>query len=103
MNPRSADVMGDLALYYAKKGDGKNALQYIRQARAITPADLQLLYSEVEINAINGQTQEAMRALQEALQKGYSAEEAQGDPELDKLKSLPEFSRLMTQYTKTGR
>ena len=100
VNPRSADVMGDLALYYAKKGDSKNAQQYIRQARAITPADLQLLYSEVEVNAITGQTEHAMRSLQEALQKGYSAEEAQRDPELDKLKSLPEFSKLMNQYIK---
>jgi len=101
VNPRSADVMGDLALYYAKKGDSKNALQYIRQARAITPADLQLLYSEAQINAITGHSQEAMQALREALQKGYSSEEAQRDPELDKLKSLPEFSRLITQYAKS--
>jgi serine/threonine protein kinase/tetratricopeptide (TPR) repeat protein len=100
VNPRSADVMGDLALYYAKKGDSKNAQQYIRQARAITPADLQLLYSEVQINAITGQTEQAMHSLEEALQKGYSAEEAQRDPELDKLQSLPEFSRLMNQYIK---
>ena len=102
VNPRSADVMGDLALYYAKKGDSKNAMQYIRQARAINPADLQLLYSEVQVNAIAGRAPESMQLLREALQKGYSSAEAQGDPELDKLKSLPEFSRLITQYTKNN-
>jgi eukaryotic-like serine/threonine-protein kinase len=100
VNPRAADVMGDLALYYAKKGDSKNALQYIRQARSITPADLQLLYSDVQVNAISGHTSEAMHSLREALQKGYSSAEAKGDPELDKLKSLPEFTRLITQYEK---
>ena len=100
VNPRSADVMGDLALYYAKKGDSRNALQYIRQARSINPADLQLLYSDVQVNAMTGHDTEAMQLLKQALQKGYSVAEAQGDPELNKLKGLPEFSKLTSQYAK---
>ena len=43
---------GDLALYYAKKGDGPQAEQYIRQARAIDPSDLQLLTDEIEMRVV---------------------------------------------------
>src|SRR5215831_16122828 len=42
VNPRSAETMGDLALYYARKGDARNGLQYIQQARSINPGDVQL-------------------------------------------------------------
>ena len=41
-----ATIMGDLGLLYAKKGDAANALQYTNQARAISPDDVQLMYSE---------------------------------------------------------
>ncbi len=100
VNPRSASVMGDLALYYAKKGDATHAAQYIRQAREIDPADLQLIYDQVQVNALGGKPQEAMAALKEAFEKGYSPEEAQNDPELVKLKSLPEFQKLVSGFAK---
>jgi len=44
VNPKLASVTGHLALYYAKKGDSAHALAYSRQARALDPEDLQLLY-----------------------------------------------------------
>jgi tetratricopeptide (TPR) repeat protein len=100
VNPRSANVMGDLALYYAKKGDAAHAAQYIGQARQIDPADLQLVYDQVQVNALAGKQQEALAALKEAFEKGYSPDEAQNDPELVKLKSLPEFTKLVGEYAK---
>ena len=92
--------MGDLALYYAKKGDARNALQYIQQARAIDPADLQLMYSEFQVKALSGKPEDALKSLQQALAKGYPAQEAWNDPELQKLQTLPQFSQLVNQFTK---
>ncbi len=40
--------------------------------------------------------------LREAFQKGYSPEEALNDPDLGKLQSLPEFSKLVSEYKKKG-
>jgi eukaryotic-like serine/threonine-protein kinase len=100
VNPRSAETMGDLALYYAKKGDSAHATQYIRQARTIQPSDLQILYWEAQVNALSGNRAEAFQALQGAFQKGYSPEEAQNDPELRSLQGLPEFTKLISQYSK---
>jgi serine/threonine protein kinase/tetratricopeptide (TPR) repeat protein len=103
VNPRSSGTMGDLALYYAKKGDARNALQYIQQARAIDPADLQLMYSEVQVKALSGKPEDALKSLQQALAKGYPAQEAWNDPELQKLQTLPQFSQLVNQFTKKNR
>jgi len=100
VNPRSAGTMGDLALYYAKKGDASNAQQYIQQARAISPDDIYLMYSEAQVKTLIGKPEEALKALRLALEKGYAAQEAWNDPELQKLQALPQFSQLVNQFTK---
>jgi serine/threonine protein kinase/tetratricopeptide (TPR) repeat protein len=100
VNPRSASTMGDLALCYAKKGDARNALQYIQQARSIDSGDVQLMYSEVQVKAMVGKPEDAVKALRVALDKGYNAQEAWNDPELQKLQALPQFSQLVNEYVK---
>jgi tetratricopeptide (TPR) repeat protein len=100
VNPRSATIMSDLGLLYAKKGDAANALQYTNQARAISPDDVQLMYSEAQVKALIGQPEEALRSLRLALEKGYSAQEAWNDPELQKLQALPQFLKLVNEFTK---
>ncbi len=100
VNPRSATIMGDLGLLYAKKGDAANALQYTQQARAINADDVQLMYSETQVKTMIGKPEEALQALRRALEKGYSAQEAWNDPELQKLQALPQFSHLVNQFSK---
>lgn len=100
LNPRSAAAMSDLARYYAKKGDSDHALQYIHQARAIDPSDVQLLYWQAQVETLTNRQEDALRSLREAFQKGYSPQEALNDPDLGKLQSLPEFLKLINQYKK---
>ncbi|HZR56135.1 MAG TPA: protein kinase [Terriglobales bacterium] len=100
VNPKSASVTGDLALYYMKKADAPHALQYIRQARTLDPSDLQLIYTEAQIYALADKSKEALSTLKDAFQKGYSPDEALNDPELAKLKDLPEFTKLLNEYSK---
>src|SRR6202521_3447058 len=71
VNPRSATLMGDLGLLYAKKGDAANALQYTQQARSINSDDLQLIYSEAQVKTLIGRPEEALKPLRLALEKGY--------------------------------
>jgi hypothetical protein len=52
------------------------------------------------VYALGGKQPEALAALKEAFEKGYSPEEAQNDPELVKLKGLPAFQQLVGQYSK---
>jgi tetratricopeptide (TPR) repeat protein len=94
--------MGDLGLLYAKKGDAANALQYTQQARSINSDDLQLIYSEAQVKTLIGKPEEALKSLRLALEKGYSAQEAWNDPELQKLQALPQFSQLVNQFSKAN-
>jgi serine/threonine protein kinase/tetratricopeptide (TPR) repeat protein len=99
-NPRSAAIMGDIGLLYAKKGDATNAVKYTNEARAIKPDDLQLMYSEVQVKTLIGKPEEALKSLRLALEKGYGAQEAWNDPELQKLQALPQFSQLIKEFSK---
>ncbi len=99
VNPRSAGIMGDVAVYYAKKGDSRNALQYIQQARSINAEDLQLMYWETIVRTLVGKPEDALKPLRLALQKGYPAQEAWNDPELQKLQALPQFAQLVKEFT----
>ena len=99
VNSAICGTMGDLAVYYAKKGDARNALQYIQQARSINPEDLQLTYSEAMVKALVGKPEDALKPLRAALQKGYPAQEAWNDPELQKLQALPQFSQMVKEFT----
>lgn len=100
VNPRSAAIMSDLGLLYAKKGDATNALQYTNQARAIKPDDVQFLYYDVVVKTLIGKQDDALKSLKLALERGYSAQEAWNDPELQKLQALPQFSQLVNEYSK---
>jgi len=99
VNPRDASTMGDVAVYYARKGDQRNALQYIQQARTINPEDLQLMYWEAVVKALVAKPEDALKPLRLALSKGYPAQEAWNDPDLQKLQALPQFAPLVKEYT----
>src|SRR5712692_1935563 len=100
VNPRDANVLEQLGLYYAKKGDAIQALDFMRRARALSPANVGMIYSQAVVFAISGRAAEALKALREALQKGYSLEQIKSDPELGALQSLPEFKKLVAEFSK---
>jgi serine/threonine protein kinase/tetratricopeptide (TPR) repeat protein len=100
VNPRDATVLDGLGLCYAKKGDAVHALDFMRRARAVSPDDVSMIYDQAEVLAIAGRPPEALKALREALQKGYSLEQAKIDPELTTLQNLPEFQKLVKEFSK---
>jgi Tfp pilus assembly protein PilF len=94
--------MGNLALYYAKKGDSAHALEFIRHARSIEPENISLLYNQAVVYCLANRQTEALSVLDEALQKGYSLEEIKNDPELSELQKLPQFEQLLKKFNKKG-
>jgi tetratricopeptide (TPR) repeat protein/DNA-binding winged helix-turn-helix (wHTH) protein/TolB-like protein len=95
VNPRNATAMQCLALYYAKKGQRTQALEFIRRARALDSNNVRFMYNEAEVEALVGKPGLALDALREAFRKGYPVSEAAVDPELESLRSHPEFKQLM--------
>jgi tetratricopeptide (TPR) repeat protein len=95
VNPKDASTLGLLALYYARKGGRPKALELISRARLIDGADTELMYEEAEVNAMAGRTSDALAALQRALEKGYSIGQAKAEPDLESVRKMPEFGRLL--------
>jgi hypothetical protein len=60
------------------------------------------LYTQAVVYCLAGRESESLSALDEALQKGYSLEEARNDPELGNLQKLPQFGQLVKKFTKRG-
>jgi Flp pilus assembly protein TadD len=54
INPRDADVMADMALYYAKKGNPTEAMALIRKARSIDANNVEFIQYQGVIEAIAG-------------------------------------------------
>jgi tetratricopeptide (TPR) repeat protein len=98
VNPRNAETISSIALYYAKEGNSSNAVEFIRRARAIKPDDVSLIDNEAEIFALVGRKQDSIKSIREALKRGYPAEEIKNDPELNSLHPLPEFQKLLGEY-----
>ena len=98
VNPRNAGARGDLALYYAKKGDQARARRMMADARGVEPNNVDLMYAEAIIANLGGRTAEALAALGAALKAGYPLSSAQNDPDLRSLSSDPGFKALVEQY-----
>jgi eukaryotic-like serine/threonine-protein kinase len=98
-NPRDANVMAEIALAYAKIGNAQEAMSSIRRALAIDHNNVDCMYTEAEIEAILGHTNDALKALRAALEKHYPADYAEGDPDLASLQGNPEFAELIKKYS----
>jgi serine/threonine protein kinase/tetratricopeptide (TPR) repeat protein/TolB-like protein len=98
VNPQDASTLGCLALYYAKNGDARKGLEFIRRARSIDAKDNELMYKEAVADAIAGQQTEALSALRQAFQNGYAVAQAKNDPELKPLQTNAAFGKLLAQF-----
>jgi len=98
-NPQDAGVMSEMALSYANLGDSQKAETFIKRARAIDKENVGYIYIQAAVSALSGKTQEALKALQNALEKHYPADAAEQDPDFDTLRTNPEFSALIKKYT----
>ncbi len=98
-NPQNADATAQIALCYAGMGNASDAEKFIRQARGIDKNNVNYIYYEAEISALVGRSSEALKSLQEALEKHYPAEYAAGDLDLASLSGDPKFTSLIKQYS----
>ena len=53
VNPRNAEVVGNLALYFAKKGDLEEAREFIKKARSLDRSSVDLMYDAAIVDTID--------------------------------------------------
>jgi eukaryotic-like serine/threonine-protein kinase len=99
INPKSAGIMGDLAGYYAKKGDRAQSMEWITRARNLDPNSVDLLYQAAIVHALADRPEDTLKDLREAFQKGYSTEQARIEPEFGSIQHRPEFAKLLAEFS----
>ena len=99
VNPRDAQTMGLMALYYAKKGDSTKAKEFINRARSIDPSDVYSLYISAVVDTIANQPKPAIASLRTALQKGFSVGEVESEPEFAPLRLAPEYQAMIKEFS----
>jgi serine/threonine protein kinase/tetratricopeptide (TPR) repeat protein len=102
VNPRDAITKGRLALWYGKKGDVKQALKFIEEARQIDPNDLDLIYYQAQALALSGDKAAAIEILRTAFKKGQPPAIAQAEPDLQTLQQDPSFQKLVEEFKKAN-
>jgi serine/threonine-protein kinase len=100
VNPRDAITKGRLALWYGKKGDVKQSLKFIAEARNIDPNDLDLIYYQAQALALSGDKANAIETLRTAFKKGQPPAIAQAEPGLQDLQQDPAFQKLIKEFSK---
>jgi serine/threonine-protein kinase len=98
-NPQDTSVLTEVALSYANLGKPQDADTFIARARAQDKKDVNLAYAEVQINALNGKSSQALALLAGVLENHFPAEFAAVDPDLESLHSNPEFDKLIKKYS----
>jgi eukaryotic-like serine/threonine-protein kinase len=100
-NPQDTGAMAEIAGAFAKTGNADEALNFIKRTRSMDKNNVDYIYEEAVINAILGRTNDALKSLQEALQKNYPAQYAAGDPDLANVQNNPQFQALIKKYSAT--
>jgi eukaryotic-like serine/threonine-protein kinase len=94
INPRSYQLLGDLATYEAKNSNIKQAMRDLAKALLVAPKDVQLMYNAAIVYYFAGRQTMALDYLRRARDGGYPVQAIRADPEWNKLKGDPTFQEL---------
>ena len=97
VNPRNAEVVGNLALYFAKKGDLESARESIKKARSLDRSSVYLIYAAAVVDTIDSKPADAVKELKNAVAKGFSPQDIATDPEFAPLRDRPDFQAIISK------
>ena len=95
VNATDADAMSDVAYFYAKVGQAEKAMAMNAAALAISPDDMYVNYNAALIHAHLGQRDNALIALERAVDLDYQRDLLPMDPGLSSLREEERFKRLI--------
>ncbi len=95
VNPKDAEVLGDMADYCAMLSDRKQAMAYLHESLQIRRGDKDLLFNAAVVYEELGETAVALEWLRKSLDAGFSAATVREAPSFDRLKGDPRLQQLL--------
>jgi tetratricopeptide (TPR) repeat protein len=89
------DGLALLGHYQANLGNREFALEYIARAQAVGPENMYVFYPSATALVILGQPDDAVKALERAVELGYPPELAEIDAGFREITQRPEFQKLV--------
>jgi tetratricopeptide (TPR) repeat protein len=96
INASNTDALSDVAYYYSRIGDHEKATEMDAKARNQAPDDMYVYYNSALIHAGLGKTDEALSALERAVELEYQRELLPVDPIIAGLRDEERFKRLVS-------
>lgn len=93
--PDDAQLLADLADYYAEAGDAEKSPPLARKALVLSPTDPYVLYTTGDAYELLGQRAKAIDLIARALTKGFRTNEFERSPELAGLRGDLEFQNAL--------
>ncbi len=95
VHEQDIDARTHLALYLAKIGDKKTALEQIGQVDNATQKDAEVLFGSAVVHELCGERALALTALSASLKAGYGSGEIKNEPELMNLRADPRYHSIL--------
>ena len=97
VNPRDAEVLSSLAMYYAMRGERKQALDDLNAALRLQPKNPQLLFNAAIAYQQLSETEKALDALEKSVSAGASRASIRDTPNFEGLRANPKYQKLVGQ------
>jgi tetratricopeptide (TPR) repeat protein/TolB-like protein/predicted Ser/Thr protein kinase len=97
VNPKDIQVLSVLAICHAMLGDRPAALEALRRAQTLAPADPEVQFRAAVVHTHLGDAPAALDTLEKALAAGYSVARARDDPVFDGLRDHPRFRGMLSK------
>jgi serine/threonine protein kinase/tetratricopeptide (TPR) repeat protein len=95
VNPTNPVNRATLAVYFAKLGDHRRALEELEQAERLAPNDLQVQFRAGIVHALGNRPAAAIAALERAVAAGFTRKQINEEEDFASLSHLPAFKALV--------
>ncbi len=99
VNPSDAVGLASLAVYLQKAGDAAAARRHLAEALRGAPGDPAFWSRAAQVHAMAGRTDDALSALQRAIDLNYSRADAAVTDEFEALRQLPRYQEMLRPTT----
>lgn len=96
VNEDETMIISDVALYYSRIGDAEKARELDAKANSQGPGIMYVHYNSALIHVQSGEVEEALAALERAVELEYERELLRADPALEGLRDNERFRKLVS-------